>query len=315
VANLVLSEPLLAFLVLQDQGMAGLDDLWLVGLGLLGNGSGGLSDLFVSLGVDIGDFGGTGLLECGFPTAELSLEGIGGLLEELVVSLNVLTEDVGLVFLGIVGGLCLLGGSLNLLALFVDDNLSLDDVVAWESLLVVGDEEAAIARTLHGTENSVTSGGAGNTNIEESLEWAAVNNVVLNGVQLTVDLGLTLIHVLETDVLQGKKAAGGQEASGVGSSVVGVASVDTEAGELLGVSSHEGLVALDGSVDNLADYALVGSTDDKTVLLGVILVLLLDDEASAGLIVSLAFSATAPLGLISLGVCFVLENFHERHCI
>jgi len=46
-----------------------------------------------------------------------------------------------------------------------------------------------------------------------------------------------------------------------------VASVNTEAAELLGVSSHEGLVTLYGRVDNLTDYALVGSTDDKTILL------------------------------------------------
>ena len=315
VANLVLSKPLLALFVLQDKSVAGLDNLGLVGLSMLGSGSGALSDLFVSLSVKIGDFGGTGLLKGGFPSAELALEGGGVLLKEFVVGLNVLTENVGSVFLGIEGGLSLFCGGLNLLALFVCDDLSLSDVVAWESLLVVGDEETTVAGTLHGTENSVTSGGAGETNIEESLEWAAVNNVVLDGVQLTVDLGLTLVHVLKTDVLKRQQAAGGKEASGVGSSVVSVASVDTEAGKLLRVSSHEGLVALDGSVDNLADYALVGSADDETVLLAVVLVLLLDDEASASLVVSLAFSATAPLGLISLGVCFVLEDLHECHCI
>lgn len=42
--------------------MTRLDNLGFVVLSLLCNGGGSLSDLFVSLGIDIGDLGGTGLL-------------------------------------------------------------------------------------------------------------------------------------------------------------------------------------------------------------------------------------------------------------
>lgn len=224
-------------------------------------------------------------------------------------------EDVSSVLLGIEGSLLLLSGALNLLALLVGHYFCLDDVVAWESLLVVGYEETTVAGTLHSTEHSVTSSGAGKTNIEEGLEWAAFNNVVLYRVELAINLGLTLVDILHADVFEGKQTACSEETSGVGSSVVGVAGVDTEAGELFGVSRHESLVALDSSVNDLADDTLVGSADDETVLLGVVLVLLLNYEASAGLVISFALSATAPLGLVSLGVSFVLQNFHECHCI
>jgi len=109
----------------------------------------------------------------------------------------VLAKDVGPVFLGIIRGFCFFLGSIsNLLSLFVGNNLSLLDVVAWESLFVVGDEEASITGTFHSTKNSVSSGGTGQTNIKESFEWAAVSNVILHGVQLTVNLGLTFIQVL-----------------------------------------------------------------------------------------------------------------------
>jgi hypothetical protein len=270
----------------------------------------------MSLGVDFRELAAAGLGESLGPVAELPVESIGVVLLELVhVGLNVLAEDVSLVLLRVERSLGLLGLLLHLLALLVGDNFGLFDVVAWESLLLVRNEEAAIASALHGTENSVTGGGSGKTDIEECLEWAALLEVlsVLHRVHVTVDLGLALIHGVHADVLEGQEATSGEEASAVGSSVVGVTGVDTEAGELARVGSDEGLITFDRGVDDLADDALVGPANDETVLLAVVLILLLDHEASASLVIGLAFTATAPLGLVAFAVSLVLQNFDECH--
>lgn len=298
----MLTQPGLAGFVLQDQSWGWLDYGRLVGLGLLGGRGGALADGFVGLSIDVTDLGGTSLLKGGFPLAELALESVGVLLlEQLVVSLDMLAEDVSLVLLGVEARLGLFG-LLDRLALLVGDNLGLRDVVAWESVLAMGDIETAIASTLHGTEHSVASGGADKTNIEEGLEGTALTVLVLSldVVHLAIRLELALVAVSHANVLKTEKAAGGEQTGAVGSSIICVTSMDTEAVELPRVGGHKGLVTLDRGVDNLADDSLVGSAHDETVLLAVVLVLLLNDEAFAGLVVRLAFSTTAPLGLVSL---------------
>jgi hypothetical protein len=76
----MLTEPLLAGLVLHDTGVTSLNHSRLVGLGVLGRGGGASADGGVSLGVNGGDVGTAGLLNGGFPLAELALEVIGALL-------------------------------------------------------------------------------------------------------------------------------------------------------------------------------------------------------------------------------------------
>jgi hypothetical protein len=56
------------------------------------------------------------------------------------------------------------------------------DVVTREPLLVVGDEDTTVGSTLQGTEQTVTGGGALETDIEEALEWT----------------GLVITHLTET---------------------------------------------------------------------------------------------------------------------
>jgi len=163
----------------------------------------------------------------------------------------------------------------------------------------VGDVETAISGTLHGTEHTVTGGGADETNIEVGLEGALVlvDLALVHGVDGAVDLAVALVEVSEA--LVGQKTTGAEETSAVGGSVVGETGVETEALELSGVSGGDDAITLDANVDNLGNYALVGATDAETVLPGVVLVLLLEHKSPAGVVVGLSLSAPAEFGLVS----------------
>lgn len=187
------SEPLAALAVLEDEEGLGSDHLadWLGVTGsLLEDGVG--SDSSVDLGVKFLDVLYLGSGEVFSPLDELLLEDVGvSLLEQVVVGLDVVAEDVGLVFIGLVLGLLAFGFGFDLLAALVGDNFSLDDVETGETLFVVGDVETTIASTLHGAENTVTSGGANETNIEMGLEGTSVFlNVgfITDGENFTVDV-------------------------------------------------------------------------------------------------------------------------------
>jgi hypothetical protein len=70
---------------------------------------------------------------------------------------------------------------------------------------------------------------------------------------------------------------------------------------------------LDGSIDNLSNDSSVGSSYNKSVFLGVILVLILLDESSSGVVISLSFSSSSVLDLESLEVSLVLYGLNECH--
>ena len=61
----------------------------------------------------------------------------------------------------------------------------------------------------------------------------------------------------------------------------------------------EDSIALDGSVDDLDDDSAVGSSNSESVLLGVVLVLVLLNESSSGLVVGLSLSSPPVLDLES----------------
>lgn len=245
--NLELSEPLSALVVLEDESGLGGDDLRLVVLlvGLLVDGV--LSDLSVDVlveGSEVLDLGGGESL---LPAGELLVEELLVLLLELfIVLLNVLTEDVLSMFVSVErGGLVVITFLLASLAL--GGNLN-GNTVSGESLLVVRDVETTITGTLHGTEDSVTSGGADETDIEVSLERASLVLLVVD----VVELAVSLINTLELgiDLLVLKKSTGEEEAGGVSGGVVGQTLGDTEAVKLLGVGHGHGHISLDGRVDN-----------------------------------------------------------------
>lgn len=215
----------------------------------------------------------TGLDELG----ELALVLLGLLSELAHVVGNVATENVATEDLSIEG--LLLG------------------VPAGEALLAVGNVNTAINGTLEGTKDLGTSGGAAKTNIEEGLEGA--------GTLLHVELG-----GLNAEGVQGTASA--EQTSAVSSGVVGETNLDTVSGELVGVSRGQDHVTLDLGIHELADDVGVREADDETVLGGVVLVLVLDDQALASIVVSLSLTATTVLNLETLEVGSVLDELNER---
>jgi hypothetical protein len=71
-------------------------------------------------------------------------------------------------------------------------------------------------------------------------------------------------------------------------SPVGQTTLNAKAGKFVSVSSGENVVTLELSIDDLADDVSVGETDDKSVLGGVVLVLGLNNQALASIVVSLS---------------------------
>lgn len=63
------------------------------------------------------------------------------------------------------------------------------------------------------------------------------------------------------------------------------------------------------------DDSSVCSSYNESVLLGVVLVLVLLNESSSGIVVSLSLSSSSVLDLISLVICFGFEYFDEGHCL
>jgi hypothetical protein len=316
VGESVLSEPLLFLGVLLDELTGSLLDLLSDGCLLLSLDSVGvLSDLSVNLLVESLAVGGLCLGEACLPLGELLLEEILVLLlEEVHVGLHVVAEDVVSVLLGVVGavGLALLD---HLLASLSGGGLLLLEVVAGESLGVVGHVDAAVNCTLEGTEDSVTGGGSHETHVEESAEGSLlfVDTFLLavDVEELAVGSLNTLVETVKLEVLE--ESAGDEEAGGVGGSVVGETGLETESPELLGVSLSEDSIALDGGVDDLNDDAAVGSSHAQSVLLGVVLVLVLLDQSSSRLVVSLSLASASELDLISRVVGSGLHGLDECH--
>ena len=315
VGDSVLSEPLLVLRVLLDELTGSLLDLLSNRCLLLNlNSVGVLSDLGVNLLVEGLDVGSLCLGEGSLPLGELLLEEILVLLlEEIHVGLDVVTEDVVSVLLGVVGavGLALLD---DLLASLSGGLLLLLEVVAGESLGVVGHVDATINCTLEGTEDSVAGGGSNETDVEESAEGSLLFVDSLGAVdikELTISSLNTLVEAIKLEILE--ESTGNEETGSVGGGVVGETSLETESLELLGVSLSEDSIALDGGVDDLNDDAAVCSSDAQSVLLGVVLVLVLLDQSSSGLVVSLSLASASELDLISGVVRSGLHGLDECH--
>lgn len=174
------------------------------------------------------------------------------------------------------------------------------NVVTGEAVLGVGDVDTTVRSTLHGTEDTVTGGGADKTNIEESLEGAAGSLVGLDGLSklvLTVGLLDTSEVLVETELLE--STAGEEQTGGVGGGIVGQPLGDTVTLQLVGVSRGEDLVARDLRVDDLSDDVAVGEADDQAILGRIVLVLGLGDQALTGIVVGLTLTATAVLSLVA----------------
>lgn len=133
---------------------------------------------------------------------------------------NVLLKDLGVEFLGL-------------------------GVVTRESLLAVGDEDTTVRGTLHGTEDTGTSGSASETDIEVALEGTGlVVTEGLNELELTSGLNNTLVLVGKAKL--GEGSSGNEETGSVTGGPVGETVLDAVSGELLGGSVGEDNVTLGG---------------------------------------------------------------------
>lgn len=160
------------------------------------------------------------------------------------------------------------------------------EIVAGVALVVVGDVEATIDSTLERGEHAGSGGGAHEADVEEALERLALVLVRLDVVIIADVVGVTLVRLRE--VVLGKEATSAEKSGGVGGGIVGEASLHAELRELVRVRRADGHVSLDGGVDHLADHIAVGEADGEPVLGGVVLVLVLEDQALAGVVVRLA---------------------------
>lgn len=281
-------DPLLDALLLLGLGRLGLSVLLGDGLPLL---LGLLGAVALHLLPGVGADGGVGL------GVEV-LEAVG--LETVV---NVLLE------LALVALLVVVGQSLHVLGDVAAKDVLLEDlgvqllrlhVVAGETLLRVGDEDATVRGALHGTKDTGAGGSAGKADVEEDLEGAARAIIGLGNLgegELTIGLLDTEEVLVKTELRQG--TAGNQETGGVGGGPVGKAVLDAVGLELVAVGRGKNLVASDLGRHDLHDDVLVGEADDQAVLGRIVLVLGLGDEALTGVVVGLALTSALVLGLVA----------------
>lgn len=142
-------------------------------------------------------------------------------------------------------------------------------IIARESLVRVGDEDATIAGSLERTKDSRASRCALEASIQVCLEWAGGVLIVegLSHAHLAGGFLHTFIFVREIE--PGECSAGDEEAGSIGSSPVGETVIDAVAGEFFGASGSKDKISLQTSVDYLANNLLVGEADNKTVLGGI----------------------------------------------
>jgi len=232
-------------------------------------GNDGGVDLFVEVFAGLNLSSGEAL----GPVGELSLEFLSVFfLEGFHVVGDVVSEDSGSVGLGIEFGVNLLGsGGFTSLVL---NNSDLSSGVTWESLGLMWNVDSTIASTLKDTEDSGTGGGSLETNIEKSLEWSLIIiSIIINVEVLSIDIRGGFVKVSESDLFQ--QSSGEEETGGIGGGVVGKSSSESVSFELGGFSSAKNSISSHGGEDNLGDEFGVSSSNDKSVFLGVILVLVL----------------------------------------
>lgn len=154
-----------------------------------------------------------------------------GILVELLktVSLNVVLDVAA--ELRLVALLVVIGEGLHVLSDVTTEDVLAEGlgvellafhVVSGETVLGVGDEDTTVGAALHGTEDTGTGGGTGETDIKEDLEWAALLTVNLGGLgegELTVSLLDTDEALVKLELLE--HTAGKEETGGVGGGPVG----------------------------------------------------------------------------------------------
>jgi hypothetical protein len=206
--------------------------------------------------------------------------------------------------------------------------------VAGETVVRVRDIQAAISSSLEDTEDACASCGAAQTNIQNNLERVPLAfsglEVATVGVVpasksgkcvtsprlyllLAVSLGNTLVLIGQLE--GGESTAGKEKTGGISRGIVGDTNILGQAvfGKLVSIRGAKHLVALEVRRNNLRGDVAVAEADDHAVLRSVVLVAVLDNEATTGIIVRLAFTSPTELHLKPLEVRPGLQHFNERH--
>jgi hypothetical protein len=180
------------------------------------------------------------------------------------------------------------GSSVELVAL---------SIITRESLGLVRDLQATVDGTLQDGKDTSTSGGTGQTNIEQDIEWSRTVGVVFNEVELTV--GILDTNILVGQVELSEHSSGNQQTSGVSSSVVSKTERDSVTRKLVRVSSRENNVVINSGVDDLSNNVAVGNANNKSVFVSVVFVLVLSDQSLTGIVVGLTLSSSDSSSLLS----------------
>lgn len=271
-------------------------------VGVLGSGlfgeSGVFADLFMGLGIHGFDRLSLGSFQALSPLGELFVKVFLTLFLELIhVVINMNSENTVSVDFGIISVL-----------------LIIISIGSRETLGVVRNIHSTVNSSLEGTEDTVTSGSGHQTNIQNGFERVfAIHIVVDHGIVFSVDFSLALVLFIQFVFLE--KSTGAEKSSGIGSGVVGQTASDSVLFELGGLGLGNDLITFQSGEDDLADDLVGGDTGHKSVLRGVIFILILHGKTLTGIVVSFAFSSSAELGLEALEVGVVLVYFYESHKI
>lgn len=143
-----------------------------------------------------------------------------------------------------------------------------------ESLLAVGDVKSSINGSLHGSEHSGTSGGVGQTNIQDTFEWSYI--LILGELLgFASDFLGSGVFLVQLEFVENSSC--NQQTGGVACSVVGQTNLSSVEWELVRVSSLYNNISLDSGEDNLADDIVVGQSNNQSVFRAVVLVFVLED--------------------------------------
>lgn len=124
-------------------------------------------------------------------------------------------------------------------------------------------------------------------------------------------VGVSYIQTVHVQLLE--ESPGQEETSAIGRSIIGETSSQSPFAQLSRVTLAQDLITSQSGEYYLSNNLLVSKSHYQSILGTVVLVLVLDDHPLSSVIVSLSFSSSSVLSLISLEVSFSLLNLNETH--
>ena len=103
-----------------------------------------------------------------------------------------------------------------------------------------------------------------------------------------------------------------EETGAISGSIVGQTNFDAIVGQFVAVSSSHNPITLKTGIGNLTSDVFVGTSHNHTILGRIVLVLVLNNEAFAGIVVSFALTSPPEFHLVTLEISLALDNFDKR---